>query len=109
CSAPSSTPPSTTTTCPAPPCCARTGPAAPPPPATSPPPPRGLAAARTAGPARRRHRPPRPGAGSDCRPDGMRWGELIALRWDDPRFDQPLDDGAVAGPGRLRLAPAISE
>jgi Phage integrase SAM-like domain len=26
---------------------------------------------------------------------GMRWGELVALRWDDPRFDQPLDDGAV--------------
>jgi len=30
---------------------------------------------------------------------GMRWGELVALRWDDPRFDLPLDDGAVAGPG----------
>src|SRR6266545_6397954 len=33
---------------------------------------------------------------------GMRWGELVALRWDDPRFDLPLNDGAVAGPGRLR-------
>jgi integrase len=30
---------------------------------------------------------------------GMRWGELVALRWDDPRFDLPLDDGAVSGPG----------
>jgi integrase len=40
---------------------------------------------------------------------GMRWGELIALRWDDPRFDQPLDDGAVLGPGRLRIARAISD
>jgi integrase len=30
---------------------------------------------------------------------GLRWGELVALRWDDPRFDQPLDDGAVRGPG----------
>jgi integrase len=40
---------------------------------------------------------------------GMRWGELIALRWDDPRFDQPLDDGAVVGPGRLRVARAISD
>jgi integrase len=39
---------------------------------------------------------------------GMRWGELAALRWDDPRFDAPLDDGAVAGPGRLRIARAIS-
>ena len=40
---------------------------------------------------------------------GMRWGELIALRWDDPRFDQPLDDGAVRGPGRLRIARAICD
>jgi len=39
---------------------------------------------------------------------GLRWGELIALRWDDPRLDLPLDDGAVAGPGRLRIARAIS-
>ncbi len=39
----------------------------------------------------------------------MRWGELIALRWDDPRLDQPLDDGAVRGPGRLRIARAISD
>jgi hypothetical protein len=34
---------------------------------------------------------------------GMRWGELVALRWDD-RLDQPLDDGAVRGPGQLRIA-----
>jgi integrase len=40
---------------------------------------------------------------------GMRWGELVALRWDDPRFNQPLDDGAVRGPGRLRIARAISD
>jgi integrase len=40
---------------------------------------------------------------------GMRWGELAALRWDDPRLDQPLDDGAVRGPGRLRRARAISD
>jgi integrase len=40
---------------------------------------------------------------------GMRWGELVALRWDDPRFDLPLDDGAVRGPGRLRIARAISD
>jgi integrase len=39
----------------------------------------------------------------------MRWGELVALRWDDPRFDQPLDDGAVRGPGRVRVARAISD
>jgi integrase len=40
---------------------------------------------------------------------GLRWGELAALRWDDPRLDQPLDDGAVRGPGRLRIARAISD
>jgi integrase len=40
---------------------------------------------------------------------GLRWGELIALRWDDPRLDLPLDDGAVAGPGRLRISRAISD
>jgi integrase len=40
---------------------------------------------------------------------GMRWGELAALRWDDLRLDAPLDDGAVNGPGRLRIARAISD
>jgi integrase len=40
---------------------------------------------------------------------GMRWGELVALRWDEPRFDQPLNDGAVAGPARLRITRAISD
>jgi integrase len=40
---------------------------------------------------------------------GMRWGELVALRWDDPRFDQPLNDGAVVGPGRLRITRSISD
>jgi len=40
---------------------------------------------------------------------GMRWGELAALRWDEPRLDTPLHDGAVGGPGRLRIARAISD
>ncbi len=40
---------------------------------------------------------------------GMRWGELAALRWDDPKLDAPLHDGAVGGPGRLRIARAISD
>jgi hypothetical protein len=40
---------------------------------------------------------------------GLRWGELAALRWDDVRLDQPLDDGAVAGPGRLRVLRALSD
>jgi integrase len=40
---------------------------------------------------------------------GLRWGELAALRWDDPRLDQPLDDGAVPGPGRLRITRPISD
>jgi integrase len=39
----------------------------------------------------------------------MRWGELAALRWDDLRLDQPLDDGAVDGPGRLRIVRALSD
>jgi integrase len=40
---------------------------------------------------------------------GMRWGELAALRWDEPKLDAPLHDGAVGGPGRLRIARAISD
>jgi integrase len=40
---------------------------------------------------------------------GMRWGELAALRWDDPMLDAPLHDGAVSGPGRLRIARALSD
>lgn len=40
---------------------------------------------------------------------GMRWGELSALRWDDLRLDQALNDGAVDGPGRLRDARAVSD
>jgi integrase len=40
---------------------------------------------------------------------GARWSELVALRWEDFRPDLPLDDGAIAGPGRLRLRrPAIA-
>ncbi len=40
---------------------------------------------------------------------GMRWGELAVLRWDEPRFSAPLHDGAVGGPGRLRIARALSD
>jgi integrase len=40
---------------------------------------------------------------------GLRWGELTALRWDDLRLTQPFDDGAVAGPGRLRVVRALSD
>jgi integrase len=40
---------------------------------------------------------------------GMRWGELAALRWDNLRLDRPLDDGAVAGPGRLRVVRSFSD
>jgi integrase len=40
---------------------------------------------------------------------GLRWGELAALRWEDLRLDQPLDDGAVSGPGRLRVLRAFSD
>jgi integrase len=39
---------------------------------------------------------------------GARWSELVAMRWEDFRPDLPLDDGAIAGPGRLKLRrPAI--
>jgi len=40
---------------------------------------------------------------------GMRSGELAALRWGDLRLSQPLNDGAVAGPGRLRVVRAFSD
>ena len=40
---------------------------------------------------------------------GLRWGELAALRWDDVHLDRPLDDGAVAGRGRLRVVRAVSD
>jgi integrase len=40
---------------------------------------------------------------------GLRWGELTALRWDDLRLTQPFNDGAVAGPGRLRVVRALSD
>jgi integrase len=40
---------------------------------------------------------------------GMHWGELAAVRWDDLRLDQPLDDGAVEGSGRLRIVRALSD
>jgi integrase len=40
---------------------------------------------------------------------GARWSELVALRWEDFRPDLLLDDGAIAGPGRLKLRrPATS-
>jgi integrase len=40
---------------------------------------------------------------------GLRWGELAALRWEDVRLDQPLEDGAVTGSGRLRVVRAFSD
>jgi integrase len=36
---------------------------------------------------------------------GARWSELITLRWIDVRTNFPLDDGAISGPGRLRIRP----
>jgi hypothetical protein len=92
-----------------PPCCAKAAPAAPPPPATSGPPPRGLAAARAAGPAGRGDRPPLPGAGAGRRPDRDALGRADRPALGRPRFDKPLDDGAVRGSGRLRIARAISD
>jgi integrase len=40
---------------------------------------------------------------------GLRWGELTALRWDDLQLERAFDDGAVAGPGRLRVLRALSD
>jgi integrase len=40
---------------------------------------------------------------------GMRWGELAVLGWNDVHLDKPLDDGAVSGPGRLRVVRALSD
>jgi integrase len=40
---------------------------------------------------------------------GMRWGELITLRWQGLRLDTPLNDGAVAGVGRVRITKAFSD
>jgi integrase len=40
---------------------------------------------------------------------GMRWGELIALRWRDAELRSRFNDGAVAGVGRLRVTKAISD
>jgi len=40
---------------------------------------------------------------------GMRFGELIALRWRDPRLDVEFNDGAVAGVGRLRITKAVTD
>lgn len=34
---------------------------------------------------------------------GARWSELATLRWTDVRTNHPLDDGAISGPGRLRI------
>jgi integrase len=36
---------------------------------------------------------------------GARWSELTSLRWIDVRTNHPLDDGAITGPGRLRIRP----
>jgi hypothetical protein len=73
------------------------------------PPPRGLAAPRATRPAGRFDRPRYRALVLVAALTGLRWGEPAALRWDDPRLDQPLDDGAVRGPGRLRIARAISD
>src|SRR6266545_865884 len=40
---------------------------------------------------------------------GLRWGELTALRWDDLQLTRPFDDGAVGGPGRVRVVRALSD
>ncbi len=40
---------------------------------------------------------------------GLRWGELIALRWGDLHLDAPFDDGAVQGVGRVRITKAVSD
>ncbi len=40
---------------------------------------------------------------------GLRWGELTALRWDDLQLERAFDDGAVAGPGRLRVVRALND
>jgi integrase len=34
---------------------------------------------------------------------------VAALRWDDVRLDKPLNDGAVSGPGRLRVVRAVTD
>jgi len=36
---------------------------------------------------------------------GARWSELTTLHWIDVRTNYPLDDGAISGPGRLRIRP----
>lgn len=40
---------------------------------------------------------------------GLRFGEAIALRWVDVDLDVAYDDGAVAGPGWLRVTATISD
>ncbi|HZD02458.1 MAG TPA: tyrosine-type recombinase/integrase [Actinomycetes bacterium] len=40
---------------------------------------------------------------------GARWSELTTLRWIDVRTNFPLDDGAISGPGRLRLRPPSAD
>src|SRR6266545_3135789 len=40
---------------------------------------------------------------------GLRWGELTALRWDDLQLTRPFDDGAVGGPGRVRVVRELSD
>lgn len=37
---------------------------------------------------------------------GARRSELTTLRWIDVRTNFPLDDGAISGPGRLRIRPS---
>ncbi len=56
-------------------------------------------------PARRRHRLPLPRLIVLAAHTGARWSELTALCWIDVRTNYPLDDGAITGPGQLRIPP----
>ena len=91
------------------PWCARAAPAAPPPPATSRSPPRGLAAARAARPAGRGDRPPVPGAGPGGRPDRDALGRAGRAALGRPPLRPAPGRRRVRGPGRLRIARAISD
>jgi integrase len=40
---------------------------------------------------------------------GLRFQELAALRWHDLDLRHPLDDGAITGPGRLRISRVLAD
>jgi len=40
---------------------------------------------------------------------GLRFQELAALRWHDLDLRHPLDDGAIIGPGRLRVSRVLAD